>query len=86
MSMILFIGWKFVTIDNLQGLLWSWCNVALIISIEVDDGLLSDLLDIESFRIEALLLELILIDLIGIFGVAFPHPADHLHVVFLYEK
>ena len=75
-----------VTIDDLLSLLWGWCNVALIVRIEVDDGLLSDLLNFESFRIEALFLELILIDFIGIFGVAFPHPADHLHVVFLYEK
>lgn len=75
-----------VTIDDLLGLLWGWCYVALIVRIEVNDGLLSDLLNFESFGIEALFLELILIDFIGIFGVAFPHPADHLHVVFLYEK
>lgn len=75
-----------VTIDDLLSLLWSWCYVALIVRIEVDDGLLSDLLNFESFGIKALFLELILIDFIGIFGVAFPHPADHLHVVFLYEK
>ena len=75
-----------VTIDDLLGLLWGGCDVALIIGIEVNDWLLTDLLDFESFWIEALFLELILIDLIGIFGVAFPHPADHLHVVFLYEK
>lgn len=75
-----------VTIDDLLSLLWGWCNVALIVRIEVDDGLLSDLLNFESFGIEALFLELILIDFIGIFGVTFPHPADHLHVVFLYEK
>lgn len=75
-----------VTVNDLFSLLWSGCDVALIIGIEVNDWLLADLLNLKTFRIEAFFLELILIDLIGIFGVAFPHPTDHLHVVFYIER
>lgn len=54
-------------------------DVAFIVCVEVHDGLLFALFNFKSFRVEALLLEFVLVDFIGIFG-AFPHPTDHFHV------
>ena len=68
-----------VTVDDLKGLLVSGGDVAFVICIEVDDGLLFALFYFESLRVKALLLEFVLVDFVGVFGT-FPHPTDHFHV------
>ena len=66
----------------MEGFFRSGGDVTFIIGVEVDDGLLLALLDFQTFGVEALLLEFVLVDLIGVLR-ALPHPTDHLHVSFI---
>ena len=76
--------WMFVCLlegcDYLLCLLGGRGDESLIILIKVsEDLILSDFLDLETFRVEALFLQLLLVDILFFFGVLLPNPVNHLH-------
>jgi hypothetical protein len=72
---------KLVLIDDFECFLWCWEDVTIVVVIEVYNGLLVGLLNLEPFWIKPFLFEFALIYFFGILGAAFPHPANHLHEI-----